>query len=87
MNRPSKENPCGLDGFAFLEFSGPDSAYLHKIFHQQGFTEHATHQTKPISMLQQGDIQFIINTTPNSQAVRHAQTHGAGACAMGKCNI
>ncbi|MDF1683674.1 MAG: 4-hydroxyphenylpyruvate dioxygenase [Legionellaceae bacterium] len=83
MNKSSKKNPCGLDGFAFLEFSGPDASCLHKVFNQQGFIEQATHQTKPISMLQQGDIQFIINTTPNSQAYRHAQTHGAGACAMG----
>ncbi len=83
MGLPSPENPCGLDGFAFLEFSGPDPAYLHKIFHQQGFTEHATHQTQPISMLQQGHIQFMINATPNTQAARHAKTHGAGACAMG----
>jgi len=83
MNVPSPENPCGLDGFAFVEFSGPDPAFIHKRFHQQGFTKHATHKTKPISMLEQGDIQFIINTTPHSQAARHAETHGAGACAMG----
>jgi len=83
MNKPSYNNPCGLDGFAFLEFSGPDALCLHKIFHLQGFTEHAVHQTKPIRLFKQGDIQFIINTAPNSQAARHAQTHGAGACAMG----
>ncbi|NCT56708.1 MAG: 4-hydroxyphenylpyruvate dioxygenase [Legionella sp.] len=83
MNKSSSKNPCGLDGFAFLEFSGPDASYLHKIFHQQGFTEHATHQTKPISLLKQGDIEFMINSTQNSQAAQHAHTHGAGACAMG----
>ena len=83
MSVPSQENPCGLDGFAFLEFSGPDSEFIHKLFHQQGFTKHATHQTQPISLYQQGDIEFIINTAPNSQAARHATTHGAGACAMG----
>jgi len=83
MSFPSQKNPCGLDGFAFLEFSGPDPAYMHKRFQQQGFTQHARHHSKPISWYKQGNIQFIINTTPNSQAERHAQTHGAGACAMG----
>lgn len=83
MNLPSHENPCGLDGFAFLEFSGPDTGFIQKLFHQQGFTEHATHQTQPISLYTQGNINFILNAAPHSQAARHAKTHGAGACAMG----
>lgn len=82
-NLPSKENPCGLDGFAFLEFSGPDAAFIQNLFEKQGFTKHATHKTKDIVWYQQSNIQFILNTTKDSQAEQHAKVHGAGACAMG----
>jgi 4-hydroxyphenylpyruvate dioxygenase len=82
-NPPSKTNPCGLDGFAFLEFSGPDASYIDALFEKQGFEKHATHTSKPIIWYQQNNIQFILNTTPDSQAMAHANTHGAGACAMG----
>lgn len=76
-------NPCGLDGFAFLEFSGPDPSFLHKQFSDMGFQLAAVHQNKEISLYQQGNIQFIINAEKNCQAEEHAKVHGAGACAMG----
>ncbi len=82
-NQPSKENPCGLDGFAFLEFAGPDALFIQNLFEKQGFTKHATHQTQPITWYQQNNIQFILNAVPNTNAAEHAKTHGAGACAMG----
>lgn len=76
-------NPCGLNGFAFLEFSGPEHSALHKQFTDMGFHAVATHQSQDITLYQQGDIQFIVNCSENSQAEQHAKTHGAGACAMG----
>lgn len=83
MTKHSQHNPCGLDGFAFLEFSGPDKKALHKQFTDMGFTLKAQHRTEDISLYQQGEIQFIVNATTNSQAEEHGKVHGAGACAMG----
>lgn len=83
MHYFSKDNPCGLDGFAFLEFSGPDQQALKQQFIRMGFIEKAHHKNEPITWFQQGNIQFIVNATQNSQAARHAKTHGPGACAMG----
>ena len=77
------ENPCGLNGFAFLEFSGPDKAFLHKQFTEMGFKQIARHTTEDITLFQQGEIQFIVNAAKNCQAQEHSLTHGAGACAMG----
>lgn len=77
------DNPCGLNGFAFLEFSAPDPSLLHRQFVDMGFTHTATHQNGSIYLYQQGNIQFIVNATPNSQAQTHAICHGPGACAMG----
>lgn len=79
----TNNNPCGLDGFAFLEFSGPDKKRIDKQFIEMGFQVVATHQEQDITLYQQGEIQFIVNAAPNSQAAEHSKVHGAGACAMG----
>lgn len=79
----TNNNPCGLDGFAFLEFSGPDKNKLHRQFTEMGFQAVATHKDQDITLFKQGDIEFIVNAAPHCQAAAHATTHGAGACAMG----
>lgn len=79
----TKDNPCGLDGFAFLEFSGFDKKHLHQQFTDMGFKATAIHKNQDITLYQQGQIQFIVNMTADSQAAAHALTHGHGACAMG----
>lgn len=76
-------NPCGLDGFAFLEFSGPDKKHLAQKFVQLGFQITAKHAEADITFYQQGDIHFILNATEDSQAQEHAKIHGPGANAMG----
>lgn len=78
-----KHNPCGLDGFAFLEFSGSDKEKIYQQFIQMGFKVIATHPHQDITLFKQGHIQFIVNAAPHCQAAYHATTHGAGACAMG----
>lgn len=83
MNKQTPDNPCGLNGFAFLEFSGPDTQHLIQQFTELGFQHQATHLTEDINLYQQGNIQFIINAVPNTQAQTHATVHGPGACAMG----
>lgn len=79
----SKENPCGLDGFAFLAFSGPNKNALHQQFIDMGFQPVGKHLEQDITLFEQGRIQFIVNSAKNCQAEQHAKTHGPGACAMG----
>jgi 4-hydroxyphenylpyruvate dioxygenase len=79
----TNNNPCGLDGFAFLEFSGPDIKRVKKQFVEMGFQPVATHQDQDITLYQQGEIQFIVNGASDCQAAKHSTTHGSGACAMG----
>lgn len=76
-------NPCGLDGFAFLEFSGPDQDKIAQEFLTMGFHLVASHKDQDIKLYQQGSIQFIVNAAPHSQAQEHSNIHGAGPCAMG----
>lgn len=78
-----KDNPCGLNGFAFLEFSGADKNQLQQQFTDMGFQLTKRHKHQDISLFSQGSIQFIINAAQDTQAAQHASIHGAGACAMG----
>lgn len=77
------DNPCGLDGFAFLEFASPSLHVLENQFKEMGFTKTKHFAENQILLFQQGNIDFIVNTTTDSQAYEHAKIHGAGACAMG----
>lgn len=79
----SEHNPTGLDGFAFLEFSGPDATFLDAHFKQMGFTRVSSHKRKQIHLYKQGGIHFLLNEEPDAQAAEHAKQHGPGACAMG----
>lgn len=83
MNATQQSNPCGLDGFAFLEFSGPDKSVFEKLFKAMGFQVTAQHQSQDISLYQQGNIQFILNAAKNCQAEEHYKNHGPATCAMG----
>ncbi len=83
MNKQILGNPCGLNGFAFLEFSGPDKQRLQQQFIDMGFQHQSTHQSEDITLFQQGNIQFIVNAAQNNQTQTHAEVHGPGACAMG----
>jgi len=83
MNKDNHVNPCGLDGFAFLEFSAPNQEVLHHQFDQMGFSKVAKHKIFDIYLYDQGSIKFIVNAAKNCQAETHASIHGAGASAMG----
>lgn len=77
------DNPMGLDGFAFVEFSSPTPGVLEPVFEMLGFTRVAVHRSKRVSLWRQGDIDFILDEEPGSAAAFHAQEHGPGACGMG----
>jgi len=75
-------NPMGTDGFEFVEFTGPDIAYLEALFGRMGFTPVATHRSKRVTLWRQGDINFILNAEPDSFAQAFQRVHGPSACAM-----
>ena len=76
------DNPMGLDGFEFVEFAAPDISVLESAFKLLGFTEVARHRSKAVTLWRQGDINFIINNEPKSQAWYFAREHGPCACGM-----
>ena len=76
------ENPLGLDGFEFIEFSAPDKGLLDPVFERMGFTRIARHRSKDVDLWRQGEINLIANYEPKSPAAYFAAEHGPSACGM-----
>ena len=76
------ENPLGLDGFEFVEFTGPDPEALAGLFLRLGFTHVGNHRHKAIRLYCQGDINFILNLEPSGHAAEFREAHGPSASAM-----
>lgn len=76
------ENPLGLDGFEFVEFTGPDPAALAALFEAMGFTHLASHRSKNVRRYAQGDINFLLNMEPAGQVADFRAAHGPSANAM-----
>jgi 4-hydroxyphenylpyruvate dioxygenase len=76
------ENPLGLDGFEFVEFTGPDPEALATLFASMGFTHLGDHRSKNVRRYAQGDINFILNMEPSGQAALFRKQHGPSANAM-----
>jgi 4-hydroxyphenylpyruvate dioxygenase len=77
------ENPIGLDGFEFVEFSAPEQGVLEPVFAAMGFTRVARHRSKQVELWRQGEINFITNYEPHSPAWYFSREHGPSACGMG----
>ena len=76
------DNPMGLCGFEFVEFASPTAQVLEPLFEQLGFSLVARHRSKNVLLYRQGDINFIINREPKSQADYFAAEHGPSACGL-----
>ena len=80
---PLFDNPLGLDGFEFVEFSAPGKGLLEPVFTAMGFTRIARHRSKDVELWRQGGINLIANYEPKSPAAWFAAEHGPSACGMG----
>ena len=76
------ENPMGTDGFEFVEYTAPEPAQLIALFERMGFVAVARHRSKNVTLYRQGDVNFILNAEPDSQAEGFARVHGPSANAM-----
>jgi 4-hydroxyphenylpyruvate dioxygenase len=77
-----RENPIGLDGFEFVEFTSPDPEALAGLFVKLGFTHVGNHRSKNVRRYAQGDVTFILNMEPAGQPAAFRQAHGPSANGM-----
>lgn len=78
----TQDNPLGLNGFEFVEFTGPDTATMASQLERMGFVAASRHPTKDIVRYKQGTINFLINTNACAQARDFANHHGPSANGM-----
>ncbi len=78
-----EQNPIGIEGVEFVEYSGPDKAFLANLFERLGFASIATMHGKNIHLFRQGKMSFILNCEPQSFATEFSQKHGPCINAIG----
>ena len=57
------DNPLGLNGFEFAEFTSPDPAAMAAQFEQLGFVPTHRHPTKNITRYKQGRINLMLKNS------------------------
>jgi len=77
------ENPMGLCGFDFVEFTAPERGILEPVFAGMGFSLVAKHRSKAVELWRQGGINLVANYEASMPAGYYAREHGPSACAMG----
>ena len=75
-------NPIGLDGFEFVEFTSPDPARMVELIEQLGFTAYAKHPTKDLVRYKQGRINLLLNQDADGQVAAFRAAHGPSANGM-----
>jgi len=74
-NHP-RPNPLGVQNFEVIEFASPEPEKLHSLFDALGFVKVAVHKDQPVTLYRQGDIDFMVNETPDSFSSEFAAAHG-----------
>ncbi len=76
------QNPLGLNGFEFVEFTSPDPGAMAAQFEQLGFTPTHRHPRKNITRYKQGRINLMLNRDDAGRVSAFRGEHGASASAM-----
>ena len=76
------QNPLGLNGFEFVEFTSPDPEAMGRQFEQMGFVPSHRHPAKNITRYKQGRINLMLNRDAAGRVAAFRNEHGASASAM-----
>ena len=76
------DNPLGLDGFEFVEFTGPDPEALARLFTAMGFAHVGNHKARNARHYAQGGVNFILGMESTGHAAEFRDAHGPSACSM-----
>jgi 4-hydroxyphenylpyruvate dioxygenase len=80
---PNVGNPLKLRGIGFIEFCGPKTSHLDKLFWDLGFSKLKRHSLKEITYHRQNDIVLLYNTEQNGFSGHFAKTHGPSISSIG----
>jgi 4-hydroxyphenylpyruvate dioxygenase len=82
MTLVTEQNPLGLDGFEFVEFTSPDPSAMKALIEQLGFVAASKHPTKAATRYKQGRINLIVNDETTGQVADFRAAHGPSANGM-----
>ena len=82
MTLVTDQNPLGLDGFEFVEFTSPDPAAMKALIEQLGFVAASKHPTKAATRYKQGRVNLIVNEETTGQVADFRADHGPSANGM-----
>nr|WP_314437635.1 4-hydroxyphenylpyruvate dioxygenase [uncultured Brevundimonas sp.] len=82
VDKLDQENPLGVDGFEFVEFTGPEPKAMISRLEIMGFTQTHVNRRTDVVRLKQGDISFLVHRSPKGQAEAFAKDHGPSANGM-----
>jgi len=77
------ENPIGIEGMAFLEYTSAKPEALRELFQRLGFSRVAKHKTLRLEYFEQNECVFLLNEEAGSFAESFHKAHGPSACSMG----
>jgi 4-hydroxyphenylpyruvate dioxygenase len=77
------ENPLGLRGIEFVEFTSPEPSALDKLFTAIGFSREKTHRDLDVDYYGQNGIHFLVNKQDEGFAADFRDAHGPSICSMG----
>ena len=76
------ENPLGIDGFEFVEFTSPEPERMAEILERLGFTAVHRHPERDVIHYRQGGINMLLNRAAEGQAAAFRAAHGPSANGM-----
>lgn len=81
---PALRTRSTVTGVVFIEFAIDQShaVALAKLLCELGFRLTGRHRSKAVERWSQGNINLLINNSPDSFARSHFVTHGSGVCAI-----
>jgi 4-hydroxyphenylpyruvate dioxygenase len=79
----SQENPLGIEGMAFLEYTGPDAQALRGLFRRLGFTRLGKGKNRSIELYEQNECIFLLNEEKSGHSATFRSEHGPSICSMG----
>ena len=81
---PALRSRSAVTEVVFIEFAidQPHAVALAKLFRELGFRLTGRHRSKAVERWTQGNINLLINSSPDSFARSHYVTHGSGVCAI-----
>lgn len=77
------ENPLGLNGVSFLEYTCPQPEFFGKLFTAWGFEKVGSIPNKKLHLYRQNNINFIVNSESQTFAETFFKAHGPSICSTG----